>query len=170
MECWRVGVLGAGGGGKKNCHKKAQRAQPGKAATKDRIIAGQNHAERYSRSAAPSMILSHHDSVGFCPRTQNLRSLRIIPTIAAQTGRDGAGCEWFRALSAGTPPHGQAGSLPPQRLEMKHNHFHLRKNSQVTAAARAKEQRTGSGTGPGPPESPVQELWVAAAKLVGIRL
>src|ERR1035437_6988850 len=96
-------------------------------------------------------------------------SFQTTSTIGVQKGRARAGCEWFRALSAGTPPHGQTGSLPPQRLEMKHNYFHLRKNSRVTAAARAKEQRTGSGTGPGPPESPVQELWVAAAKLVGIR-
>src|ERR1039458_9639802 len=33
----------------------------------DRIMAAQNHAERYSRSAAPSMVLSHYDSVlGSC--------------------------------------------------------------------------------------------------------
>ena len=46
----------------------------------DRIMAAQNYAERYSRSAAPSMILSHHDSVLGCGFAR-LRSLCLFVAI-----------------------------------------------------------------------------------------
>ena len=144
--------------------------QSGKAGTKDRIMVRQNHRRCRAARISLCMILSGHDSVGFCPQTQNPRSLRTIPIIEVQKGGAGAGCEWFRAPAAGTPPHGQAGSPPPQRLEMQHNHFHLRKNNRVTAAARTREKGAGSGTGMGPPESPAYGLCVAAPKLVRRRL
>jgi len=154
LEWWSVGVPGTGGGGKENCRKEAQRAARGKTATKDRIMAGQNHAERYTRSAAPSIILSHHDSVGFYPRIRNLRSLRIIPTIAAQTGRDGAdvngsglrrqGCRVTGRLEARrTPPADTAES------------FSFAEEQSSYGNGEGERDGHGLGNGDGAPESPV---------------
>src|ERR1039458_8563672 len=69
----------------------------------DRIMAGQNHAERYSRSAAPSMILSRHNSVlggGFA----RLWSLCLFAAILFPA----AAC-----AQETTPPSLQYSNTPP---------------------------------------------------------
>ena len=52
-------------------------------------MAGQNHRRCGAAGISLCMILSGHDSVGFCPRTQNPRSLRTIPTTAVKSAKAG---------------------------------------------------------------------------------